>query len=270
MKRTLHSISLLLATTLVMGQANNYPNGSTVANFTVTDTDGNTHELYQYTAQGKYVMLDFFFDTCPPCQQTQPFYNQLHEVYGCNSADLIVLSINNGTDSDAEVIAFENTYGGPYAHAPAVSAEGGGGPVTAAFGVTAFPTYCLIAPDNKMSNNDIWPISNMQTFVNAFPTGSGINPAACPLVGIEEADAFRDMNVFPVPTTGLVQVELPGHITGNLVTEVHDAVGRLVHTANINAAVSTLDLGSLHDGQYLLSVRNADGQAAVRRIVVAR
>ncbi len=65
-----------------MAQLQGYSVGQTVNDFTVTDTQGNTHNLYSITASGKHVVLDFFFDTCPPCQQTQPYLNQLHETYG--------------------------------------------------------------------------------------------------------------------------------------------------------------------------------------------
>ena len=51
-------------------QSYNYPNGSTVADFTVTDIEGDVHNLYDLTAQGKYVLLDFFTLWCAPCQET--------------------------------------------------------------------------------------------------------------------------------------------------------------------------------------------------------
>lgn len=101
MKRLLLA-SLTCATTILLNaQANNYPNGSLVADFTVTDTHGNTHNLYTYTAQGKHVILDFFFDTCGPCQATSQYFSQLYQTYGCNGGDIICIAMNNGTDTNA-------------------------------------------------------------------------------------------------------------------------------------------------------------------------
>ena len=90
----------MLSTTL-NAQASNYDVGDVVDNFTVVDTEGNTHELYEITASGKHVYLDFFFDTCPPCQATSPIFGDFFNKYGCNSGDVYCLVINNGSDSDA-------------------------------------------------------------------------------------------------------------------------------------------------------------------------
>ena len=112
-KNTILFICLALGVN-AFSQVQNYNIGDVVDDFTVTDTDGNEHNLYSITAEGKYVFLDFFFDTCVPCQTTTPIFNELHDKYGCNEGEVYCISINNGTDGDAEVIAFEEPYGGPF------------------------------------------------------------------------------------------------------------------------------------------------------------
>jgi thiol-disulfide isomerase/thioredoxin len=258
-----------------MAQVQNYSVGQTVNDFTVTDTEGNVHNLYTITASGKHVMLDFFFDTCPPCQQTQPFYNQLHEVYGCNGHDLFVISINNGTDNNAAVTAFEATYGGPYAHSPAVGIEGGCAAVDAAFGITAYPTYCLIGPDNKLKNGDIWPVSNMQSFVNAFPVGSSIQPAQCAVVGMNEHKVSAVKNVFPVPAHGPVTLEVALATAGAVAIEVIDATGRTAHSEMLGmraagSFVHTMDLGRLSEGNYMMRLSLDGASVGTYRLVMMR
>jgi thiol-disulfide isomerase/thioredoxin len=271
MKRTILSTASIVSALLCAAQAQNYPDGSTVADFTVTDTEGNSHSLYEITAQGKHVMLDFFFVDCPPCQATQTYYNQLHETYGCNGHDLYVISINRGIDSDAQVVAYEAQYGGSYTHSPAVSMEGGGGTVNSAFGVFAWPTYVLIGPDNIMKNNDIWPISNMNTFVQAFPAGSNIDPAAC-LVGIGENGASYQTRVYPSPSSGVVSIEIDGDVDGSLQVKVIDALGRSVHSTNLAASINiaTLDLSALQNGNYMIQLVQADRVLTVNKLVIAR
>ena len=270
MKRKLLVPVCLSMATLAMAQANGYPIGSTVANFTVTDTDGNSHSLYDITGSGKYVVLDFFFAACPPCQQTQPIFNQLHETYGCNQHDLFVMSINNGQDNNAEVIAYEQQYGGSSAHSPAVSNQGGGPAVDDVFGVAQYPTYVLIGPDNVMINNDIWPINSMQNFVSAFPAGGNIQPASC-MVNVAENSMELPVQVYPVPSTGQLWLELPLSGHGHF-AEVHDALGRLMHTENFteSAGVRSQDKSKLAEGSYTHMDRDSAGNSAMKRIIIAR
>ena len=64
---------MLLFTFKFFGQAGNYNVGDVVDDFTVTDVYGVEHNLYEYADAGKYIYLDFFFDTCGPCQTWQFF-----------------------------------------------------------------------------------------------------------------------------------------------------------------------------------------------------
>ncbi|MBX2973457.1 MAG: TlpA family protein disulfide reductase, partial [Flavobacteriales bacterium] len=268
-----------LAALLTFGQAtaqlNGYTVGQTVNDFTVTDTHGNTHNLYSITASGKHVVIDFFFDTCPPCQQTQPIFNQLHQVYGCNSADLFVISINNGTDNNAAVDAFEATYGGTYRHSPAVGIEGGCAAVDAAFDPVAYPTYCLIGPDNKLKTDDIWPITGVQSYVNAFPAGHNIQTAQCALVGVEERTSAALKGVFPMPASGPVTVDLALDVAGDLRLEVMDALGRTVHGEALgHRPVGTfthrMDLGMLSNGNYVMRMALDGVPSATHPLMIVR
>lgn len=136
----------MVATFSLNAQITNYAVGADVADFTITDVHGNTHTLSTYTNAGKWVILDFFFVACGPCQQTVPFFSELHEKYGCNEGDLICISVDFG-DDDAAVLGFESTYSEStgFNAAPAASGtEGGANAVVSAFGPSAYPTYCMI------------------------------------------------------------------------------------------------------------------------------
>ena len=145
---------------------------TTAVDFTVTDVHGETHNLFSLLNEGKYVIVDFFFTTCGPCISSVPTLNQSFTDYGCNTGEVFYISIDDG-DTDAEVLQYELDYGGLL---PSVSGiEGGGNAVNSAYGISAYPTVILIAPDQTILEQDIFPVSNITT---ALPN-AGLNMAVC-------------------------------------------------------------------------------------------
>lgn len=271
MNKLVLTLSAGFSASLAMAQASNYPNGSTVADFTVTDTHGQVHNLNTYAAAGKYVLLDFFFYNCGPCQAHAPYYSELYQTYGCNGGDLICIEINDGQDTDALTEAFSEDFAPGFAHPPAVG-SGGGDALTTTFGVGAFPTFCLISPAKVMINQDIWPVSSMETFVAAFPSGSDITEQAC-VVGIEVSATARFTSVYPTATDRLITVVFNGPRSQTIDLRVFDMLGNNVlnQTANTSAGTTrTLDLGSLPNGDYLLKLVAKGIPSDARRIAVIR
>jgi len=85
------------------------------------------------------------------------------------------MSVNTG-NTDAECIIFDETYGVPF---PCISGiEGGGNAINSTYGINAYPTYILIAPDHSIVEQDMWPISSTQTFVDYFES-NGLEQSDC-------------------------------------------------------------------------------------------
>lgn len=265
----LFSLSMIVA---AQAQVLNYNVGETVADFTVTDTDGVTHNLYEYTSAGKYVILDFFFVACVPCQQTTPIFNELHDKYGCNAGDLICISMNSGSDTDAQVVAFEEEFGGSFNHAAAVSAEGGAGAVTSNFGIAAYPTFTLIGPDNGMLETDIWPIANLATFEATFPNGSGIEVMACS-VGVDEVKTGMTWNgVYPNPTQGITTMSYTLKQAATVRIALYNLIGEKIAIISNNTQVAgehnvNFDFSAYPSGIYML-VSDIGGRPMTHRVVV--
>jgi len=264
----------MLATSFGIAQTSNYPIGSTVDDFTVVDTQGETHHLYAYTAAGKHVMLDFFFYNCGPCQINAPYYNQLFETYGCNGGDLICISVNNGSDTDALAEQFGVDFGGDFAHPPTVG-QVQGGALTDVFGVSYSPTFCLIGTDNKIKDDDVWPLSNgMASLVASFPAGSGIQPMAC-ATSIGEYALSAVTEVYPNPTSGTVTLNMTLDRTAPVRLEVLDLLGKTVLRSDLGTLMTgnttrNIDLGALANGQYLLRAFTGDKLTSATRIALAR
>jgi thiol-disulfide isomerase/thioredoxin len=255
---------MLLFTTLIFAQTTNYNVGDIVDDFTVTDIYGVEHNLYEYADAGKHIYLDFFFDTCGPCQTWQPTFSEFYDKYGCNGGDLVMISINNGTDSDEEVLLYEETYGGPYNHPPAVSADGGSASVDSNFGVSAYPTFCLIGPDRTLLNRDIWPLTDITTFEATFPNGLEPEIMECTILGVTENQNV-EFTVVPSISNGQnISLVMENQVAKTI--QVFDLTGREVYSLNVNANNMAFSL-NVSSGTYLVKV-TTETSSATKKIII--
>lgn len=69
------------------------PNGSIAPDFTLTDRDGNVHNLYDYLSQGKVVFLKFFACHCPSCwaYHNTGKLESIYQTYGPDGTDQIMV-----------------------------------------------------------------------------------------------------------------------------------------------------------------------------------
>nr|WP_262895818.1 T9SS type A sorting domain-containing protein [Hymenobacter ruricola] len=87
-----------------------------------------------------------------------------------------------------------------------------------------------------------------------------------------DAQALPGLSVYPTPTPdGRVHLRLPdASAAGQYAVAVHDVLGATVLSTSLRlgpAADAELDLSALAPGVYVLHLRDARGQTAVRRVV---
>ncbi len=93
--------------------------------------------------------------------------------------------------------------------------------------------------------------------------------------GVEEpASAAPSISLYPNPSKGIVTLSSSG-LSGPAAITVSDASGRMVHGESVTLSGETngetpLDLSSLHNGPYFLTVRASNGQSFTRSIVIAK
>ena len=137
---------------------------TTAVDFTATDCHGTEVHLFDILDGGQYVLIDFFFVNCGPCQQATPKVVESYYAMGCNMHDVFYMEISD-RDSDAACQNWCQNYGVEY---PTIGGPAGGSGICNTYQIGAFPTVILIAPDRQILINDLWPINNAQTVINAL------------------------------------------------------------------------------------------------------
>ncbi|MGN0032727.1 MAG: redoxin domain-containing protein [Candidatus Limimorpha sp.] len=136
--------------------------------FTATDCHGTEINLFEILDGGQYVLIDFFFTTCGPCNQACPKIVEAYELLGCNQNEIFFMEISPN-DNDAACQSWCELYGVEY---PTIGSSSVGPQICSDYGIEYYPTCIIIAPDHTIVVNDIWPINDAMTIVNiADPFG---------------------------------------------------------------------------------------------------
>ena len=117
----------------------NYKVGSTIGDFTLTDTDNNTYELEALLAEKDMVILNFWFTNCYWCLQEFPHFEEISQKY-----DNIQLLAIDPFDSKASISQFKDQSGYTF---PMISETIG---LAEGFGITAYPTTVFIDSNGKV------------------------------------------------------------------------------------------------------------------------
>ena len=87
---------LLLTIALILGMGMNVYSQTPLTNavdFTHTDLDGNTHNLFSLLNSGKWVAIDFHAYWCGTCMTLAADFGQSFQDYGCNTSDVFFMTI---------------------------------------------------------------------------------------------------------------------------------------------------------------------------------
>ncbi len=245
-------------------QVQNYEEGEVVADFTVTDVYGVEHNLYAYTASGKYVFINFFYTTCGGCQILAPIFNEFYDKYGCNESEIVCIAMNRGVDNDTAVLEFEEEHGGSFYHAPAISRSGGADEVTLDMNPAIFPTVCVIAPDNTLLEDKIYPFSSVTDLEAVFTADFNPAPANC-TIGIPELKKNFSFSVYPNPvTTGSFAVKM--NTRSNAIVTIYNLLGKEVFATEISNQDIEIS-PNLEQGSYFIQIETTKG-VVIKKLLI--
>lgn len=136
-----------------------YGLGDHVADFTVTDCDGNRHSVSELLEQKKAVVLNFWFLNCDPCKMEFPYVQEAFDAYG---KDVAFLALNpvDGTDESISNYRWENGLTFPMVHCDSVLQE--------TFQIDAYPTTLIIDRTGTICLRHVGMFTDSTTFCDAL------------------------------------------------------------------------------------------------------
>jgi peroxiredoxin len=132
----------------------------TAPDFSLTDIDGNTHHLYDQTAEGKTVVIEFFSVFCGTCAINTPVVENIWTTYGYSGDSVWVWGIEAQGVVDSLVGVFRTNYGVTFP----LFGTSNDDVVIYLYDILYVPQYIVVCPDNSMKPYDI---SNLEIGVQA-------------------------------------------------------------------------------------------------------
>ncbi len=126
--------------------------------FTLTDVNGITHNLYDELDEGKTVIIDFFSLTCGSCQTGIVLLEEFWQEYNLEDENLSVWAIEIYNEGDEVTNDFVNYYNGTFT---VFSMPNGNDSILENFNINYTPRYISVCPNKYVKKSDIYDIENL-------------------------------------------------------------------------------------------------------------
>lgn len=256
MKKIITSIAVCLTAATSMAQV-----GAVAPDFTVTDINGNSHNLYTYLNSGKVVLLDVSATWCGPCWNfhNAHYLEDLYAEYGPNGTDEVVVlfyegdAATNAQDLDGTDAASQGDWitGTPY---PIINET----PLQLSLNVYAplgYPTINVISCADKKIKWDLWDsqaASQATSLQNMRAKVQEQIDACASAAGISE-NSILEATVAPNPTSDATTIRFSAEYAQTATVQLYGVSGQLINSASheivsgnneINVNMSTLQAGT--------------------------
>jgi Secretion system C-terminal sorting domain len=223
-------------------------NGSTAPDFTFTDINGITQNLYSYLNAGKYVMIDNSTTWCAPCwaYHRTGVMDSLYTLYdsiGDKTAKVFFIEGDGGTDladlqgtgtstqgnwlSGTLFTVINPPYGIPL------------NDYNTTYNINQWPTFYLICPNKKVYTDTL----NSNALKPSVRTWEYVASTNCAISGLDNLEDHNPLTIYPNPSSGYVVLYFGLNCIAQVKLLVSDVLGK-------NAAIK--DFGSLQPGDHSL------------------
>ena len=240
----------------------------TAPDFTVTDTHGEEHSLYEdYLDKGITVVLDLFFVNCGPCNDLAPLLEPVYQEWGAGAGDVQFISLTGdpyNEDTNELVIGFEELHGTTW---PAASNEGGGPEAQQPYEDNTFgefigyPTLVVISPDRSVQF-DAWGNNLDETIqiLQEWIENTGATRPISNVIDLDNVNTFA-INPNPVSNEATISLDLEKEVQTNIA--IFNTLGQQVkniYTGSLSAGAQSVEMttAELVSGTYFIKVTMND------------
>lgn len=225
--------------------------------FTITDINNNTLNLYSSLNQGNIVIVKFFTTWCSVCNATAPQVQGLWEGYENSSQNILMWGIDrDNNETEQQVINYSNTHGITYPEAAM------GGSVASQYGVTYQPDYRIICPDKSFHTTTSW--NQVDAKVQACQSILSAN---------EIENGFSVLKIFPNPANNEAFLNFSLDANTEISVSLFNQLGQEVKTYKQGVLEDgeqtvQVDLTGVSAGVYAIGLFKDGAQVATRKLVV--
>jgi Secretion system C-terminal sorting domain len=222
------------------------PAGSIAPNFTVTDINGNTQNLYAILDSGKTVIMDISATWCGPCWSfhqagtLKAIHNQFGAA-GTNEVRVLFVEGDGATTLDNlnGISGPRATQGNWVAGTPYPIIDNAS--ISSSFRIAYYPTLYVICPDRRLVEVTNKTQSNIMAAARVCPPAAvGTNNAM-----IREYDAYKDIFCNTKTFQPGVKIENMGLDTARTVSGTLKKDGTLIQTKTVTVPMAKYDIQPL-------------------------